>query len=279
MNGLLSHKPVVSVIMPVHNAGKYISQAIESVLSQTLTNFELIIIDDTSSDNSRKIMKKYAKSDHRIRILINKTNTQVAASLNMGIRQAKSDLIARMDADDIAHPIRLELQYDLLSKHPDIAVVGANIQIIDKSGKTVSRRVYKEKDRDIKRTMYRYSPFAHPTVMMRKSVWKEFGGYDVSKVPCEDIDLWFKIGSKYQFANLNKYLLYYRLIPSSNSHSKLKHLELMGFSIKLQAFQKYKYPVSLWDVCYNIMEFFSMWIMPSGMRVIIYNILRSRNLV
>lgn len=272
-------KPAISVIMPAYNAEIFVERAIESILHQTFQDFELIIINDASNDRTLSLIKKYAKKDKRIRIINNKFNLQIAASLNKSISKARSNIIARMDADDISGLERLGIQYEYLKKNPDVVIIGTDIAIIDVQGNSISKREYPSSSKDLKRLMFRYSPFAHPVVMFRKDVFEECGGYDIKMVPCEDIDLWFKIGCKYKFGSISKPLLQYTLINTSNSHKKLKGLELLGFKIKFNAILKYGYRPSLYDIIYNLGEFTSIWFMPSKLRIWLYNFLRSRKLI
>lgn len=269
----------MTVIMPTFNVDKFIARAIESMLSQTFKDFELIIIDDASTDGTLEIARSYAKKDSRIKIVVNEKNLQVATTLNKGIKIAKSQIIARMDPDDISFPERLEKQFTFMKKHPNIAIVGTNILIINELGELISKREYPDKSNKLKKLMFKYSPFAHPTVMFRKKIFQEFGGYSVSMVPCEDIDLWFKIGSKYEISNIQEYLLKYTLIKTSNSHNDLRYLELLGFKIKIDAIRRYGYRPSAYDVAYNLLEFLTLWLMPASFRIWMYDFLRSHKII
>jgi len=273
----MAKRPLISVVMPAYNAEKYISQAIESILNQSLTNFELLIINDGSTDSTLRIVRSFR--DKRIRVVTNRKNLKIAKSLNKAVRLSKAGLIARMDADDISLPDRLEKQYRLLSERPGVAIVGANMIIVDEDGRRISKREYPSEDGELKRLMFRYSPFGHPVVVFRKKAFMEFGGYDPTKVPCEDIDLWFRLGSRYNFATVPEYLIKYRILKFSTSHSKLRDLELLGFKVKLNAITQYGYRPSFYDVVYNFGQFITLWLTPASMRVWMYNFLRSRNLI
>lgn len=271
-------KPKVSVVMPVYNAEKSVRKSIKSILKQTLQNFEFIIINDASKDKTLEIIRRYKSKDKRIRLISNSHNLKIANSLNLGISIAKADLVARMDGDDISHPKRLELQYLYLKDNPEVAIVGSNISITD-NGKEVWKRTYPTSSRDLKKVMFRYSPFAHPTVMIRKKIFEEVGGYNPEIVPCEDIDLWFKIGAKYDFGNVPKTLLKYNLSDVSGSHYNLRKTELLGFKIKINAIENLGFRPSVYDIFYNILEFLSLWVMPTNLRIKFYNFLRSNGLI
>jgi len=274
----MEYKPLVSVIMPAFNSQEYISEAIESILKQSLRKFELLIIDDCSKDNTFKIAKRYAEKDKRIRVYRNEKNIKIARTLNKGIKLSKSNFIARMDADDVSNSERLFVQYKTLLKNKRVAVVGSDMQIIDKDGKIISKRNYPSSNRELKKIMFKYSPFAHPVVMYKKDRIMEFGGYDNTKVPCEDIDLWFKLGSKYNFASIGEYLLKYRILPEYSRKYNLRYIEKVGFKIKMDAVKKYGYRPSFIDLLYNLGQFLTMW-MPSGIRICLYDFLRSRRVI
>lgn len=275
----MTRKPLISVVMPAYNAEKFATKSIQSVLDQTFKNFELIIIDDASTDKTLEIIKNFQKKDSRIKIIKNNTNLKIAQSLNIGINSARANFIARMDIDDLAHPQRLELQYNLLMKNPKVAVVGSNIIIIDEYDKAILKRDYPTDSKELKKIWFRYSPFAHPAIMIRKSVFKEYGGYKLGIYPCEDIDLWFEIGSKYEFASISKPLLKYRFNAESSSHADLKAIEILTLKIRLNALKKHKYHFTFFDFFYNLIQFVTLWIFPSGIRIWFYNFLRSNKYI
>lgn len=272
-------KVLVSVVMSVFNTDKYVHRAIESILNQTLKNFEFIIVNDASIDKTFSITHVYEKKDKRILLINNDRNLKIAHSLNIGISYAKADLIARMDADDISHPERLKLQYLFLKNHPEVAIVGTNISIADENENEVWKREYPTQSKELKKVMFRYAPFAHPSVMFRKKVFEEFGGYNSDMIPCEDIDFWFKVGAKYDFGNIPKTLLRYTLSDASGSHYDVRKTELLGFKIKINALKQYGYKLSIYDVVYNVLQFISLWFMSADARIKLYNTLRSRGLI
>lgn len=271
--------PLVSVILPAYNAEKYISEAIESILSQTLESFELIIIDDCSDDSTSEIVATYSRKDPRIKYLRNDKNLNIGGSLNRGIESAKSDFVARMDADDVSLPNRLKFQYEALANNPNVAVIGANIQVIDERGKIIGDRRYPTSSKSLKRVMFRYSPFAHPVVMFRKKCFEEFGGYDASKSPSEDLDLWFKLGTKYNFMSIPEPLLKYRVFLDSSSNKKLRRVERLTLQLRFNAVKNLGYKISLVDLLYNILQLFSLYLMPIRVRVKAFNFLRNKNLI
>ena len=275
----MKNKPSISVVMPTYNAEIYIARAIESILNQTKKDFELIIVDDCSSDKTLSIAKRYVRDDKRIKIFSNKKNLKIAKTLNKAISYAKADIIARMDADDVSDVARLEMQYKVLERNPKVAVVGAYMTVINERGKEISKREYPTASNDLKKVIFRYNPFAHPVVMFRKKAYQEFGGYVENIFPVEDLDLWFKIGTKYEFATIPKYLLKYTLYTTSSSHKNLKSIEIRGLKVKLNAILKLGYKPSIYAVIYNLAEYTTIWFMPSKMRISLFNFLRSRKLI
>ena len=273
------NKPLISVVMPAYNAHKYIKSAIESILGQTFRRFELIIINDCSTDKTLPIIRSYSKKDSRIKIINNNKRLDIALSLNKGVGIASSNIIARMDADDIAFPNRLELQYKLINSSRNIGVVGANIEIMDEVENVIATRSYPTSSNKLKSCLFRYSPFAHPVVFFRKNMFEKVGGYDPKYSPTEDLDLWFRLGSKSEFRSINETLLKYRLSVKSSSHSIIRDLELLVFRIRLDAIVKYGYRPSLYDLIYNLFQFSTLWFTPAKYRIKIYNLLRNKNLI
>lgn len=273
------NKPLISVIMPVHNSQKYISSAIESILNQTFKKFELIIINDASSDKTLDIIKVFLRKDSRVKLINNDTRLDIAASLNKGISVAESNIIARMDADDISLPQRLELQYKIINSSKNIAVVGANIVILDTDENEIAVRNYPDSSKKLKGCLFKYSPFAHPVVCFRKNMFEEVGKYNPKYSPTEDLDLWFRFGSRYTFESIPEPLLKYRLNEKSSSHISLKEVEILVFKIRLDAIIKYGYRPSLYDIIYNLFQFITLWFTPAKIRIKMYNILRNNDVI
>lgn len=203
-------KPLVSIIMGAYNAELTIKNAIDSVLTQTYINWEFIICDDCSTDNTLGILKKYHEKDPRIIVIRNETNKRLAASLNNCLSHAKGKYIARMDADDECLPTRFEEQVKFLETHSEIDLVGSNRIIFDDNG---DKGVRGSIENPTERTFLKGSPFAHPTIMAKKSVYDALGGYTVSQrtMRAEDVDLWFRFyKAGYRGYNLQKVLYRYR---------------------------------------------------------------------
>ncbi|MGE3261143.1 MAG: glycosyltransferase family 2 protein [Bacteriovoracia bacterium] len=201
--------PLVTVLLPVYNAEKYLAEAISSVLAQTFTDFELLIVDDGSTDRSPEII--HGLRDTRIRYLRNEENQKLIRTLNRGLKEAKGEFIARMDSDDICFPQRLERQLQFFRREPDTAVAGSFAIRIDENsvhGAVINRPV----GNDLARNVWLPTPLLHPTVMMRRSVVDRGFIYDENCLHCEDYDFWIRIAKAgLRIENLPAPMLYYRV--------------------------------------------------------------------
>jgi glycosyltransferase involved in cell wall biosynthesis len=206
--------PVISVIMPVYNAEKYVYEAIDSILKQTFTDFELLIFNDCSTDTSREIILSF--QDARIRLIDSPVNTGYVKHLNDGLLQAKGQYIARMDADDRSDLERFSKQMNYLDQHPEVGACGSWIQFIgDKEGVVD----YPIDHLDIVTHLFLFgNAMAHPTVMLRKSVLTVHQlVYNASLEPAEDYDLWTRLADVAQLHNIPEVLLHYRLHDRNES--------------------------------------------------------------
>jgi glycosyltransferase involved in cell wall biosynthesis len=210
----MSKSPRVSVVMPVYNGERYLHESIKSILNQTLTEFEFIIVDDGSTDNTWQTMQNYAASDSRVVLVQNRTNIGVAGSLNKGLGVARGEYIARMDADDVSLQERLATQVAFLDEHPDVGVVGSSVQLIDAAGSLGNVRRYPTMHALILWGLCFYAPFAHPTTVFRLAVVERVGGYDDTLLANQDRDLWQRLSSITRFANLGDVFLLYRIHSS-----------------------------------------------------------------
>ncbi len=221
--------PKVSVVMSMYNSEKFLRPAIDSILGQTYKDFEFIIIDDGSSDRSSEIVMSY--NDPRIR-LVQQVNHKLVYSLNKAIHLARGEYIARMDADDIAMPTRLEDELALLELKPRLGLVGSFFAYIEETtGKPTSDVIaYPTKHTDVRRALYINNPFAHGSVMYRKQAFIDAGDYTDAYGPTEDYELWRRIAEKdWELELIPKVLYLYRLnsfgISSLNSATQNENAE------------------------------------------------------
>lgn len=160
--------PKISVIMPVLNGEKYLNQAIESILNQTFTDFELIVVDDGSTDQTPEILRAYAELDDRARIVTNPENKGIGYSRNRGVATSRGEYIANLDADDWSMPERFDKQVNFLNQHPEISVLGTACHIVDENGVQQKTVTYPSSSGMIRWSMIFSSPFCNPSVMIRK---------------------------------------------------------------------------------------------------------------
>lgn len=234
----MTKSKLISVILPVYNAEKYIAEALTSVLTQSYKNFELILINDLSTDNSIEKIKNF--NDERLRIINNKVNLGIARSLNIGINHAKGDYIAIMHADDISLPERLTEQYNLLENNNSISIIGSSIELI---GHGQGIRNYPTKDSELRAMLIFDSPFCHPSVMFSSKLLKELNiryREDDLFLGVEDYDLWTRIPLAYSLSTTRSILLKYRLHPNQMSQKasiletnsdRIRHTELNKIGI------------------------------------------------
>ena len=201
---------MVTIGLPFYNAEKYLALAIESVLQQTYTNWELLLLDDGSTDNSLSIAQSYAQKDSRIKVISDGKNKNLAMRLNELPSLAQGLYLARMDADDIMLPARIERQLAVLKAHPEIDVLGTNAYIINDENAVTSTRY----PLTPKNTLTRVKSFIHPTIIAKKQ-WFLENPYDTKALRMEDAELWYRTHSKYHFVRLNEPLLFYREVGNN----------------------------------------------------------------
>jgi len=203
-----------SVVLPVYNGGAFLPLAIESILKQDDPDFELLLIDDCSTDRSAQIIRHYAASDGRIRPIFHRENAGLAATLNEGLREARSDLVARMDQDDVALAKRIGTQVEFMQRRPDIAVAGTFAYHMGRRAADDRLVRLPVEHEEIVRTLPRENCIYHPTVIMRREQILGLGGYRAEFRNSEDYDLWLRVAKMYRLANIPEPLLRYRFSVS-----------------------------------------------------------------
>jgi glycosyltransferase involved in cell wall biosynthesis len=211
--------PHVSVIMPVYNAETHLTQAIDSILNQSFRDFEFVVIDDGSTDTSQAILKAIADRDRRL-VIYTQPNRGLIASLNEGWKIARGTYIARMDADDISLPRRLEKQVAYLDRNRDVGIVGTWIQDIGRSGEAGPVWPLPTSPGTIPWFLMFGNCMAHPSVMMRREVVAKLG-YRTAAIHVEDYDLWMRASAVTRLANIPEVLLKYRVLSHSVSSRNL----------------------------------------------------------
>lgn len=215
--------PRVSVVVPVYNAQAHLPEAIGSVLRQTFRDFELIAVDDGSSDRSPAILRDYERRDPRVRV-ISRPNTGIVGALNDGIAAAKGSVIARMDADDVCLPDRFGRQLAYLDAHPDCVLLGAMVTVIDPHGLPLyeSERLLEHEELDRELMKGRGGVIRHPVAMIRRDALERAGGYRPQYQWAEDLDLFLRLAEVGRIANLPDTLLLYRQHPQSVNRTRFE---------------------------------------------------------
>ncbi|EOW9245400.1 glycosyltransferase family 2 protein [Vibrio cholerae] len=230
---------LVSVILPVYNCERFVGLAIESILNQTYKNIELIVIDDGSTDNSFKIVNSYSQ-DLRL-VVLSRENKGLVYSLNEAIGIANGKYIARMDADDISMPCRIQKQVDFLVKNRDVAIVGSRTILIDEDGTQIGKCHRPLSNRTVRSYFYYGSPLAHPSIMYNLNLLsKDEIKYIADDYPAEDLGVFLRISKKHKICNIKQPLLKYRVTDSGISNTNRKKQEDKSYQLRLSYFSNGK---------------------------------------
>jgi len=198
-------EPLISVVMPVHNGLPFLHQSIQSILNQTLTEFEFVILNDGSTDGSDSVLREWEQRDSRIRIYENRQRLGLSMSSNLVVARSRAPLIARMDADDLCEPDRLKRQWEVMRDNPDVAAAGTLCDGIDAEGRRVRPR---DRWRISRRSAF--PPFPHGSVMFRRQVFEDTGGYRRDCEKREDQDLFRRMATRAHVVTLPEVLYHYR---------------------------------------------------------------------
>ena len=204
--------PRVSVIMPVYNGARFIKDSILSILNQTYTDWELIIVNDGSTDKTADIIDKYARSEPRIRVFHLDKNQGVSAASNFAVEQSTGEYITRLDSDDIAFPERLQVQVDFMDNHPDIDLAGSYFKAFHPGG-TEFDVVIPTDSATLAKLLPTQNQLGHSTVMMRRAIFDKVGGYDTTFTLAEDYEFYLRVLEHGKIANIPQFLVFYRMHP------------------------------------------------------------------
>jgi glycosyltransferase involved in cell wall biosynthesis len=238
----MAHGFMVSVIMPVFNAERFLKSAIQSILDQSFKDFELIIVDDGSKDRSFEIAAKFRKLDSRIQLIRLLDNSGVAIASNMALQNSGGKYVARMDADDISLPERFSRQVEFMETHLDVGALGCGMRFMDENGRLLSAPPLFMGDLSIHWHSLFESPFFSATVMIRKSILSKWNlQYDPSYFHGEDYELWSRLLPLTKGENLSEILYHYRLHPESITH-RYQYIDInqeMAVNVAAQAVNAY----------------------------------------
>lgn len=243
----------MTVLLPVYNGEKYVGGTIESILTQSFEDFELLILDDGSTDHTPQILAACARRDPRIRILRHE-NRGVGYTLNRGLMEARGQLLAEIGADDLALPERLAKQVEFLSRNAGHVLVGGYLQIIDHNDTPIGLRRYPTSDRRLRSALALYNPFASPSIMYRRVEALAAGGYSSRFRACEDYDFVLRLAKHGLIANIPEPLTAYRLHADATKTTKTLRQLRDTLDIKRVAYREYGYPETLQARAVNAMQ-------------------------
>lgn len=213
----------VSVLMAAYNEVSTIEKSVKSIQAQTHKDWEMIVVDDHSTDGTFEQLKRIEEQDPRVTVLRNKKNLGLAASLNLAWKRSRGELLARMDADDESYPERFEKQIAFMKSHPEIDILGTGAELIGTDGQIQNRIFLCESNDQIKKNIFKKTLFFHPSVMMKKKVLEDLNGYDENMPRAEDFELWAKgISCGYRYHNLQEILLKYTTDDYKRSFQSIK---------------------------------------------------------
>lgn len=214
--------PSVSIVMPTYDAAQFLDQALDSILYQSFEDYELVIVDDGSTDGTVECVRR--RDDDRIRLIQREDESGITSALNRGIEEARGDYIARHDADDWSHPERLQRQVEYLQKNPDVVMVGTGANLVDEDGNYISRRRVLESP--TLRDIIDHNEFIHGSVLIRHAPLKQLNGYNELYESAEDYDLWLRMADEYTVRNIDEPLYNFRLHSESIYAENLELLNL-----------------------------------------------------
>ena len=265
----MREKHKISFIMSVYNGMPYLVEAVKSILDQTYKNFEFIIVDDGSTDNSWRYLKSL--KDPRVKLIKNKKNLGLPKSLNIALRQAQGDFVARMDADDISKPERLHIQLNFMELNPQIDICGSFVSVIDENGKLIGGIKKPITDDKIKQQIYWLTPLLHPTWFAKKEVFTKLKGYDEKWDFVEDFE--FLIRAKdFKMANIPKYLLFFRNQKERRSQKTIEKIYRNSLKLRQKIFREQKLGFSYLPILAR--SYISTYLLPTWLKIYLNKLMK-----
>lgn len=266
--------PLVSIIMPVYNNADYLVDALNSIISQTYKNWELIVVDDASTDASYGLIKNFSDYSSRIRVVRNKKNVGVGKSLDKGISIAKGDFIARMDADDISFSKRLEWQVEYLLNNLDVVAVGGQVKLMDSKGRLFGKKNFPLSHNELYEMLYYAVPIQHPSLVVnRKLLPKDFSWYDGIR-KSQDLHLFFKLTNYGKLGNIEQYVLKYRYYSGGNSLVNPKDTFKYVRRIRKEAIKSFNYRLSFKARIIGLIQNITVFFLPNFAIRLLYPLFR-----
>lgn len=261
----------VSILTPAYNAADYIAETIESVLAQSYKDFEYIVCDDCSTDNTLNIIRKYASRDPRIAVIRNEVNLGIARTRNRLLEHASGQYIVWQEADDISVSDRIEKQLAFMDSHPEVGICGGTLECFDEEG-VISYRRYPTGHAALRKIVFRYAPVPQPAAIIRRSCFDTLGHYLHDFTPADDLEMTLRIGARFAMANLPDTVLRFRIHnnTTSTTFSKLKKLELQTIRAR-RTYDGKGYSMDLFDKAYNILHYASIFLLPPRLKIGLFN--------
>lgn len=275
MKQLNNKNPLISILMPVYNAGDFLVEAIKSIRNQTLIDWELIVVDDGSTDKSCEILKKYAEKDSRIKIFRFKKNKGLAFALNYGLNKVRGKYLARMDADDISYPKRLETQLKYLKRDPRAVAVGSQVKLINEKGNFIGYKKFPTDPAKIYQMMGTVMAIQHPTLLTYTKIIKKCPY--ANHTTAEDVSMFFKLLQYGNFLNTKEVLFKYRIRKNSNSLKNPKKTFYLTLKSRIKAVIDWGYKPTVKDIFINFIQYMVITLLPTDWILQLYEFLRFKN--
>lgn len=258
------NQPLVSVVIPVYNAGRYLRDALNSIVQQIYSNLEILCFDDGSNDNSAAILEEFKKYDKRIKVYKNKKNRGIGDTAQRLCELAKGKYIARMDADDVSFLNRIEKQVKFLEENPETVALGGQCITIDTTNHITGFKVFPLEHEKIYKMLYTAVSIQQGTMIINKSLLPEnYLWYDNSLSPMDDLDFFFRLFSFGKVANLPDLILEYREYSNSSSLRDPKRSFYLTYNIRKKATKEYGYIPTAVDRFFNLLQYLAVYLLPS----------------
>ncbi len=243
----------LAVIMPVYNAEQFLKECVDAILNQTYTDFQLLACNDGSKDSSLAILEEYAARDSRVTVLCNPENLGIVGTRNHLLSKlpADAEFVAMIDADDVCYPDRFERQIAFLQEHPEIGGVGSSLDIIDENSQITGFRAYPVEPEQIRKKLLQTNVLAQPAMMVRRELLEKTGEYSKECPVAQDYEYWLRAIENFDFANLQKPVLRYRLSGNQVKQSKLKLSLRKTMEIQRNYYKRNKIRMPLGNVIYQ----------------------------
>jgi len=265
--------PLVSILIPVYNGSEFLDETLQSIFQNTYRNFEIILVDDGSTDTSRTKCRNYAKKYKNVFFYYFRKNKGMTRCLNFGIKKAKGKYIARINQDDLMTRTRLSKQVKFLQTHPNYVVVGGAIQLFTDKKEKFDTIYFPKTDKQIRSQWLMVSPYSDPTVMYRKNTWKKTEGYSQYFWPADDVHMWYQLGSIGKMANLNCILTKVRWHNDCGSIKSHKRQIIKTWAVHQWAAEMIKKP-SVFEYFFGLMQLFAGLFFPAKFNWWVYRQLR-----